>query len=314
MAPRVIGIDPGTKSFDVFGLENEEVFLDESIPTEEVDRDPDKLIQLLLNSEPLDAVAGPSGYGLPLKHISQLSSEDLFQIFLVRPDDVELSILTGFSRLVEGLRKTNLNVYFIPDVIHLPTVPEHRKLNMIDMGTADKLCCAVLAVHDYSKRHGIPYDEVSAILVEVGFAFNAVIAIERGRIVDGIGGTKASLGFLTCGALDGEVAYLLGSFSKNLLFTGGVRTIVGDGMLKPEDFPKIAERTVSGKIAWEAFIEGVEKNVRAIQASVKKPEAIIISGRLSSIPEIYKELEERLSEIAAVEKLEGFQARSKAAA
>gem|GEM_PF-5897743 len=36
------------------------------------------------------------------------------------------------------------------------------------METADKLCCAVLAVYDYSKRHGITYDEVSLILVEIG--------------------------------------------------------------------------------------------------------------------------------------------------
>jgi len=67
------------------------------------------------------------------------------------------------TRLVRLLNKQVILV-----VIYLPTVPKHRKLNVIDMETADKLCCAVLAVYDYSKRHRITYDEVSLILVEIG--------------------------------------------------------------------------------------------------------------------------------------------------
>ncbi len=311
---RVVGIDPGTKSFDIFGLEDEKIFLDESIPTEEIDRDPDRLVKLLLDVVPIDVVVGPSGYGISLKHISQITNEDLFQIVLVKDDDVGLAVLTGLVKLIKKMKDTKLNIYLIPGVIHLPTIPDYRKLNAIDMGTADKLCCAVLAVYDYSRRHGITYDEVSLILVEVGFGFNAGIAIEKGRIVDGIGGSKAGLGFLTCGGLDMEVAYLLGSFSKNILFTGGVKTIIGDDKLTPEDFPKVAMINERANLAWEAFMEGIEKMVRALKTSVKNPKAVILSGRLSNIPEIYKELENRLSEIAKVEKLEGFHARAKAAA
>lgn len=314
MAPRVVGIDPGTRSFDIFGLEDEEVFLDESIHTSEVDRDPECLVKMLLDNQPLDAVVGPSGYGVPLKRLSEITDEDLFYITLVKHDDVDLSVLTGLTKVLKRLKMTMLNIYLIPGVIHLPTVPTHRKLNAIDMGTADKLCCAVLAIYDYSRRHGIPFNEVSLIMVEIGFGFNAGIAIENGRIVDGIGGSRAGPAFLTCGSLDMEVAYLLGSFSKNMLFTGGLRTIIGDYSLAPEDLPRIIKINEMASIAYEAFIEGIEKMVRALNASVKEPQAIIISGRLSGISEIYDELEDRLSEIARVERIVGFKAKAKSAA
>ncbi len=314
MAIRVVGIDPGTRSFDILGLEDGEVFLDESIPSREIAENPESLVKLLTDARPLDLVVGPSGYGLPIKHISQISEEDIFQMVLVRPDDAEIPVLTGLTKAVKLLKENGLNVIFIPGVVHLPTVPTHRKVNAIDMGTADKLCCAVLAVYDYSERHGVPFDKVSLILLEIGFGYNAGIAIENGRIVDGIGGTRAGPGFLTSGALDGEVAYLLGGISKATLFTGGVRTIVGDDSLTPEDFPKRAKTEPRARLAWEAFMEGLEKTVRALQAAVKKPEAIIISGRLSNIPEIYEEISKRIYDIARVEKLIGLQAKAKAAA
>lgn len=314
VAIRVVGIDPGTRSFDVVGLEDGRVFLDESIPSRRIAEEPESLVQLLLDAAPLDLVVGPSGYGLPMRHISEIDEDDIFQMVLVRPDDVDIPVLTGLTKTVRKLKSTGLNIVFIPGIIHLPTVPEHRKINTIDMGTADKLCCAVLAVYDYSRRHNLPFDKVSIILLEVGFGYNAGIAIEKGRIVDGIGGTRAGPGFLTSGALDGEVAYLLGRISKATLFKGGVRTISGDEELTPEEFPKRAKTERAARLAWEAFIEGLEKTVRALQASVKKPEAIIISGRLSNVPEIYCELSERLSSIAQVEKLIGLQTRAKAAA
>jgi predicted butyrate kinase (DUF1464 family) len=64
-ARRVAGIDPGTKSFDICGLEGGRLFLDRSIPTGDVTADPKALVDLLLTAAPLDMVVGPSGYGLP---------------------------------------------------------------------------------------------------------------------------------------------------------------------------------------------------------------------------------------------------------
>ena len=69
--------------------------------------------------------------------------------------------------------------------------------------------------------------DVSFILLELGGAFTAAIAVEDGRIVDGVGGSSGPLGVRAAGALDGEVAFLAGSVSKDLLFGGGAATIAG---------------------------------------------------------------------------------------
>jgi predicted butyrate kinase (DUF1464 family) len=73
----------------------------------------------------------------------------------------------------------------------------------------------------------------SFILLEMRGAFTAAIAVEDGRIVDGIGGTSEPLG-VAAGALDGEVAFLAGSITKGLLFVGGAATIAG----APEASPR----------------------------------------------------------------------------
>ena len=64
--PRVVGIDPGTISFDILGLQDGDAFLERSVPTSEVARHPETLLAVLQAALPLDSIAGPSGYGLPL--------------------------------------------------------------------------------------------------------------------------------------------------------------------------------------------------------------------------------------------------------
>src|SRR5207302_9542888 len=105
--------------------------------------------------------------------------------------------------------------------------PEHRKINRVDMGTADKVCVAGLAIAEQAERLARPLDEVSLVLLELGGAFTAVIAVAGGKIVDGAGGSAGPLGFRAAGALDGEVAFLAGSVSKAMLFTGGAAAIAG---------------------------------------------------------------------------------------
>src|SRR2546426_115244 len=126
--PRVIGIDPGTVSVDVCGLDDGHVFLDRSLPT-------------------VEALAHPS-------------------------------------------------------------VPAHRKVNRVDMGTADKVCAVALAVREHAERCGCSERDVSLILLEMGGAFTAAIAVQDGGIVDGAGGTSGPLGVRAAGALDGRARVL----------------------------------------------------------------------------------------------------------
>jgi predicted butyrate kinase (DUF1464 family) len=48
---RGIGIDPGTKSFGICGLEGDRLFLDRSIPTADVSANPQALVDLLQASD-----------------------------------------------------------------------------------------------------------------------------------------------------------------------------------------------------------------------------------------------------------------------
>ena len=50
-----------------------------------------------------------------------------------------------------------------------------------------------------------------------------------GRMVDGAGGSAGPLGMRGSGALGGGVAFLAGTITKEMLFTGGVESIVGRG-------------------------------------------------------------------------------------
>ena len=59
-------------------------------------------------------------------------------------------------------------------------------------------------------------------MLELGGAFSAALAVDAGRIVDGLGGSAGPIGARACGALDAEVAYLLGAaLSKRTVFSGG---------------------------------------------------------------------------------------------
>ena len=87
---RAVGIDPGTISFDVCGLEGDHPFLDTTVPSAEVAANPQVLVDLLQSVAPVDMIVGPSGYGLPW-----VSAQDL------RPQDVDLLILSR-KRLDDG--------------------------------------------------------------------------------------------------------------------------------------------------------------------------------------------------------------------
>ena len=135
---RAVGIDPGTLSIDVCGIADGQIYLDRTWPTADALADSTAFLELLSGSGSPDLVVGPSGYGLPLQPARDATDDDLSLAFLARPG--ETGGIGGLRGLARALAVSRLPVVHIPGVIHLDTVPRHRKLNRIDLGTADKVC------------------------------------------------------------------------------------------------------------------------------------------------------------------------------
>lgn len=313
--PRVIGVDPGTLSFDLCGLADGRVFLELSIATADARRAPSLLVDHVARHSPLDLVAAPSGYGLPLVPVAELSPFQLNLLVLAREGEGSRPELVGGLReMVDLMRRRGLPAVIVPGVIHLPTVPAHRKVNRIDMGTADKLCVAALGIWAQARRAGVPPGRTSFILVELGGAFSAALAVDAGRVVDGIGGTGGGLGYRALGTLDGEVACALGRVSKSALFTGGAAFIAGDPALPPEGLAARASEDAAARLAWDALLESVEKMVAALGVACPAPREVLLSGRLGRVPAIAGALSERLAGVAPVRLLTGFASGCKEAA
>jgi len=314
--PRVVGIDPGTLSVDLCGLDAGGVFLDRSLATSAALADPSVLLGLLNDEHraaPIDLIVGPSGYGLPLRAARDLTEEQLRLAYLAAKG--ESGGIGGLRSLMRMFARFPAPVVLTPGVVHLQSVPAHRKVNRVDMGTADKVCAAALAIRDQTERRGGTARDASFILLEMGGAFSAAVAVEEGRIVDGAGGTSGPLGARAAGALDGEVAFLAGSVTKRLLFAGGAATIAGTPDAPVEALA--APTTPRGRVAWEALLEGAVKAVAALAVSAPRAREVILSGRLAQVPGVRDELARRLAGVVAgrpVHLLIGFAAVAKQAA
>src|SRR5262249_16715402 len=138
----------------------------------------------------------------------------------------------------------------------------------------DKVCAVALAL---TRRPGGTF-----CLVELGSAFTACVAVERGRIVDGLGGTSGPMGWQGRGAWDGEAAYWLSPLTKRHLFAGGVRDV------KDADTARLA------------FREGVVKAVASLRACTPFAE-VVVSGRLGETePAVVSQLTADLSAFGTV--------------
>src|SRR2546426_1117452 len=302
--PRVIGIDPGTVTIDLCGLDDGRLFLDRSWPTAEALADPARFVAELEAAGPLDLVVGPSGYGLPLTRVQDATEEDLRLAFLAAPG--ETGGIGGLRDVVRALARSALPVVLTPGVVHLPTVPAHRKVNRVDMGTAEKVCAVALAVSDQGRRLGSPLSNVSLVLLELGGAFTAAVAVAAGRIVDGVGGSAGPLGFRAAGALDGEVAYLAGEVPKALLFRGGAVSIAGwdETTASPE---RLAHPTTTAEqVARDALVESTVKTAVALAAAVPSPKAFVLSGRPAPGEPLGNAVRGRLEAFAPTRLVEGL--------
>lgn len=290
--PRVVGIDAGTVSLDVCGLVDGRLSLDLTWPTPEAVADPDGFIAELRRAGELDLVVAPSGYGLPLRSAREVTEEELRLAFLAGPG--ETGGIGGLRRLVRHLADAGLPVVLTPGVIHLDTVPQHRKLNRVDMGTADKVCATALAIEDQRERTGRALEEISLILLELGGAFTAAIAVDRGQIVDGLGGTSGPMGWRSAGALDGEVAFLAGRVDKAMLFRGGAETVE-------------AHSGSNGReLALRAYVESAVKAVAQLRVVAPRADEVLVSGRCATDAALLGRIQRSLANVITVRPLEGF--------
>ena len=276
------------------GIDDGRVFLNLSLTSAEALRDPASLVARIEQAHrdaSIDLIAGPSGYGLPLVAARDLTATDLKLAFLAA--DGESGGIGGLRTLVRALGRSSLPVVLTPGVIHLPSVPAHRKVNRVDMGTAEKVCAAAFAIHGLAQRHQCAESDVSFILLELGGAFSAAVAVDRGRIVDGAGGSSGPLGMRAAGALDGEVAFLAGTITKRLLFEGGVATIAGNPDASIEAPGAAPSRR--GDLARDAYLESAAKAVAALAVAVPGVRDLIVSGRSARVPGILTELGRRLT-------------------
>ncbi len=305
---RILGIDPGTVSFDLCLLEGKEIRFEESIPSTVVAERPEDMAEKCLNLKP-DVIIAPSGYGLPNRKLSEVSEREMFELTLVREGE-SVPVLDGMKKFFAIVGEAGLEILFLPGVIHLPTVPRWRKFNKIDMGTADKMCLGALSVEMLSRKKGVSYSEINHIVVELGGGYNCVITIEKGRIINGIGGTLfPGPSFMNAGAMDGEIAYLLRGFEKTLLFQGGASYLTGVEGLPIEDFTRQLYPE-----AFNAFVEGVLFAVSS-QRALSQSREVYLSGRLTKYENIYTPVKVRLEELGyAVSPLPVLSNKSKAAA
>ncbi|HUX98379.1 MAG TPA: DUF1464 family protein [Candidatus Deferrimicrobium sp.] len=309
---RVVGIDPGSDSWGIVGLEefknaesinNESIILDTSIPTKRVIEKPFIIVEILQSLENIDLIVAPSGHGLPFTPIQELTEQDLF--YLTVKKEIS-SKITGLGEIARLLKAKGFKGYFIPGIKLLSTVPPHRKINKIDMGTADKVCSAVLGVFDQSVSLDIKYSDVSFIMAEMGSGFNAVVGVENGKVIDGIGGSQGCAGFLACGGIDAELAYLLEIIQKRTIYSSGAAYVAGYRDLSPEEFTILAKTDDKFKIAMDFFIEELIKDIYAMHVSVTQPKEILLSGRLAKIDAFVTPLKEKLAHIAPVRKINGL--------
>ena len=311
---RALGIDPGTRSFDLVVIEKDHVVWEDSIDTVTVAERPESLVEAVEAAGTVDIIAGPSGYGVPVTFNQDIVDPYRFALevlLLTREEDLRRGIELGelgirvyeaITKVVVELWRRNLPVCYIPSCILLPTIPSHRKVNKLDMGTADKMAVTMLGVFDQSSRYNVDYGEVSFILVELGFGYNAAIAVHKGMIIDSLGGTLIQTGFLTMGSIDGEIAVMGREWIRSDVFHGGVADICG--ALSMEDvLNRYDEGEESSVLAVESMLESIEKSVRSLTSTVENPKEIILSGRYSRNPKFRKLVQERLCKIAPVRNL-----------
>ncbi|MGC9072228.1 MAG: DUF1464 family protein [Acidilobus sp.] len=310
---RALGVDPGTGSFDLALVEGERVVWERSIPTSIIASDPSSLIRAIEESG-ADVVAAPSGYGVPITWADEVRDPVRFAyevLLLSEPQqldrvagEVGVGVYSALAKVVDTLVRSGVRAVFAPSVILLRSIPPLRKLNKVDMGTADKLAATIVGIWGLASKVG-GADDVNGVFMELGFGYNAAMSVLGGRLVDGIGGTYATMGPLTAGAVDLEVVTGVGEWFRFDVYKGGLVELCGTPDLA------LAERAyLSGEepcaSAFSAWLEGIVKDVaRASVPLGRRAGLVVLSGRYSGLASVRRALAEAGYDVLEAPRLPG---------
>ena len=137
------------------------------------------------------------------------------------------------------------------------------------------------------------------VLLELGGAFTAALAIDGGQIVDGFGGSSGPLGARAAGALDGELAYLLGAGAAQAHAVSPAGRWIRPATGAIGDLSTLWSSPAHAE-GWTALLEAAAKAVRGLLAIAADPAEIVVSGRLARLPELIDALAASLGDVAPV--------------
>ena len=294
---RSVAIDPGTFTTGIVCLDDREVCGYREYKSYELSEKPHTLIDVIARMEP-DVVVAPSGYGLPPIDLRYVEPKLLEEKGLLKPKkDPGIHELRFIRYFYSRIRDFSVPVIGMPGIRDLNTVPIYRKIYRLDLGTADKLGTVIYALSRvYDTDPELIY-RINMIIVELG-AFTSVIAVYRGLVVDGIGGTIFGVGLKSLGSLDLELAIYIRNMNKKMIFSGGIYDLAHSN-----DLEYIRSRRT---IIYERYIDDIAKQVAMIMPSLEfKIDLIYISGRASKYDFLINDLKKHLKPYSkTVKKLE----------
>ena len=106
-----IGIDSGTKTMDIFGFDDKDgkVIIDVAIPRDEITKSAKLVVEKIREAQSrvgkIDAIVGPSGYGMSLKKAQVATDEEIAEATFVTEADIKRRLrIIGLRELMQLLR------------------------------------------------------------------------------------------------------------------------------------------------------------------------------------------------------------------
>jgi predicted butyrate kinase (DUF1464 family) len=158
-------------------------------------------------------------------------------------------------------KSINLSSYCVPGIKQLSTVPAHRKLNRLEMGSADQLCTVAMLLYRLCEREAA-WSEMNFLYLEVQQNSMSILVIEDGQIVNGISEIRLHL------RVDGDCSYSFGSNHHESTYRSD--------WLDPGD--AFVDEVGHGHAREHAFWEGLAQELAGLMA-IHHCEDIVVLGQ-----------------------------------